>query len=125
MKFQSDKIKLKYDMYHDVLYIGLVKRDYMASKQIGNFIFDVDNKNKIVGFEILNASKIFSIPKINLENMVKLKLLIQVNNSMILVKSVIVSNLRNSQKISNINVERVRPQGIKESKLNVAVSKIN
>jgi len=55
----AKKAKVKYDNDEDILYVfspGKVR----DSLQISNFIIDFDKSDKIVGIELLDASKILS-----------------------------------------------------------------
>jgi uncharacterized protein YuzE len=50
-----------YDKEEDILNIELTSGDYWKSIELPNgVVIDIDKKGKIKGFEILNASKIFS-----------------------------------------------------------------
>ena len=64
MRIQDKKVKVVYDYDTDTLSALQIDRKYEISQQIGNLVIDIDKDNKIMGFEILDASEIFSIPKI-------------------------------------------------------------
>lgn len=51
-------MKITYDKTADALYIHLKEREVFATKEINdNLIVDFDDQNKIIGLEILDASK--------------------------------------------------------------------
>lgn len=52
------KLKITYDKEIDAMYIYLEKGKYHISKEIGDFIVDFDSKGKLLGIEILDASKV-------------------------------------------------------------------
>lgn len=55
-------MKLRYDKKEDALYIRFNSQRYFESDEVRDgVIFDYDKKGKIVGIEILDASKI--LPK--------------------------------------------------------------
>ena len=56
--------KIKYDYNEDILYIRKKEKSIVYSIDImDNFIIDLDSNNKVVGLEILNASKNLNISK--------------------------------------------------------------
>jgi uncharacterized protein YuzE len=51
-------MKIKYDPKVDALYISLAKGNYNKSRKIsGSVLVDEDKKGKVLGVEILDASK--------------------------------------------------------------------
>ena len=53
-------MKLHYDQKSDAVYIRLNDKRYVESNEISEgIIFDYDSKGKIIGIEILDASKKF------------------------------------------------------------------
>lgn len=60
-------MRFHYDKKEDVLYIRFNENPYCKSEEIqGGIIFDYDKNGKIIGIEILDASKKFP-PKFNRE----------------------------------------------------------
>ena len=55
--------KIKYDYNEDILYILKREKSIVYSIDIMDFIIDLDSNNKVVGLEILNASKNLNISK--------------------------------------------------------------
>ena len=121
-KDKSEKAKGGYDFEEDIFSARPLKRRYDSSVQIGNFIFDIDKKGKINGFEILNASKLFGIPKLFLKNMISGKMDIEVNEKFIRVEINIKSLIRNAHRSSALSVERVRPEFIQPAELKLAIA---
>ena len=120
MKVERQKAKVVYDFAEDIFFARPVNRQYDSSVQIGNFIFDLNKKNKIIGFEILSASKLFGVSKIFLHNYKNVKIEIKVKGKFIMVQAQINSLIRNSMKTSSLSVERIRPEYINESNLQLA-----
>jgi uncharacterized protein YuzE len=58
----AKEAKVSYDQEEDVLYVRL-DRPISDSLQVGDFIVDFSKDNKIVGLEMLNASKLVSMPE--------------------------------------------------------------
>ena len=118
----SNKGKESYFFEEDILSVIPLKRNYDSSFQIGNFIFDLDKNGKINGIEILKASEIFNIPKIFLKNIVSGNLEIEVNESFITLKFNIKTHVRNADRITSVNIERVKPEFLTPTQLNLAVA---
>ncbi len=121
-KEQAKKAKAEYDFEDDIFSARPIKRKYDSSVQIGNFIFDIDKKGRINGFEILNASKLFRIPKLFLKNMVSAKMTIEANDDFIRVEIALKSMVRNAKRSSALNVERIRPDFIQQAQLKLAAA---
>ena len=121
-KDKFEKAEIVYDFEEDIFSARPLKRKYDSSAQIGKFIFDMDKKGEINGFEILNASKLFGIPKVFLKSMISSKIKIEVNDKFIRVEINIKSLIRNAQKFSVLSVERVRPEFIHPAELKLAVA---
>jgi len=120
MKIEKQKAKVVYDFGENIFFARPVNRKYDSSVQVGNFIFDLNKKNKIIGFEILNASKLFGVSKVFLHNYKNVKIEIKVKGKFILVQAQIQSLIRNSMKTGSLSVERIRPEYVNESNLQLA-----
>jgi len=115
------KAKVNY-YFEDDIFSGMpLRRDYDSSIQIGSFIFDLDPKGRIVGLEILNASKVFGIPKLFLNNMESGRIIIEADEKFIKLSISIKTLVRNSHRNSVLNVERARPDFISPSELSMAI----
>lgn len=117
-----EKAKGEYNFQEDIFVARSLRRDYDSSFQIGNLIFDLDSKNKVIGLEIVNASKLFGIPKLVLKNMVSGKIIVIASNKIIRTEITLESSLRNSQKTSSLSVERIKPEFINATELHLAVA---
>ena len=116
------KAEVWYDFENDI-FVGVpISREYDSSFQIGDFIFDLDKKKNVNGIELLNASKIFRIPKVFLKNMVSGKLDIIVSEEFIHVKLQIKSKVRNEDKVTSLSIERVKPEFINPTELHLAIA---
>jgi uncharacterized protein YuzE len=118
---EFQKAKIEYHYEEDIFSARPLKRNYDNSMQIGDLIFDLDENGKINGLEILNASKIFNIPKLALKNMVSGKIIVEVNKKYIKLEVNINSVLRNAEKATTLNLERIRPELFQPMELKMAV----
>ena len=64
-------VKVDYDPEFDILYISKGEKVVFSINLLDNFILDVNHAHKIVGLEILNASKVLKMSKEELENVKK------------------------------------------------------
>ncbi len=67
-------MEIRYDKEADAMYIQFQKGIFAKNKKIDDFtIVDFDKKNKILGIELLDASKRIpkdSLSKVNVKNMI-------------------------------------------------------
>jgi uncharacterized protein YuzE len=117
----SPNSKVSYDFESDIFYIIPMDRVYASSFQMGDIIFDIDDKNRISGIEILNASKMFNVQKVFLKNNISGRLELDVSDDLIKLKLSLTLIIRNSSKTSSLNLERVRPEFVQNSQLNLAI----
>lgn len=117
----QQKAKVKYYLEDDIFVAKPLHRNYDSSFQLGNFIFDLDDKHNIVGIELLNASKLFGIPKITLKNMVSGKLEVITSKELIHIQIQIKSKLRNTDKITSLTIERMKPEFVNPAELHLAI----
>jgi uncharacterized protein YuzE len=76
-------VKSDYDYKYDSLYLYREKEKVKFSVNIlKNFIIDIGFNGKVVGLEILNASKILNVNKSELKNIKKAKLATLMKNNM-------------------------------------------
>ena len=119
MKGQPKNAKMRYSFAEDILFASPVKREYDSSIQMGDLIFDLDKKNRIIGFEIMNASKVLGVPKLYIYNYKKIKIEIAIKDDVIKINAVLITTFRNAEKRGILNIERIRPEHISESCLEV------
>lgn len=117
-----EKAKVNYDYEGDIFSARPLKRCYDSSFQIGNLIFDIDREGRINGLEIVNASKQFNTPKLFLRKLVNGKLFLEVNKHFILLNINLQSDVRNAIRNSSVQIERISPDFILPTKLNLAVA---
>lgn len=116
------KGKASYDIEVDIFAAMPVKREYNSSVQVGDIIFDLDSEGKINGIEILNASRMFNTPKVFLKNIVSCRLKITAAGKTVHVEACIRSLVRNADKVTILNVERISPSLINSSELDIAAA---
>lgn len=62
-------MKIEYDNEADAIYIQIQEKEVHSSKEIEDgVVIDFDNEKKVIGFEVLNASKKFNIKDISTIN---------------------------------------------------------
>ena len=114
------KVKVNYDYALDILYVRPIKRKYDSSFEMDNFIFDLDNEKKIIGLELLNASKKFKIPKLYLHNLKHIKIEINSSDDILKINIELKSIIRNGERIGVLNVEKINSEHINETNLNMS-----
>lgn len=87
-----------YDFNEDIYYVKVLDRNYKCSFDNKNFIFDLNENNEICGIEILNASKVFGITKIDLKDIISNKVEIVVYGDLIKFKINFLFKIRNLRK---------------------------
>jgi uncharacterized protein YuzE len=76
-------VKVDYDQKFDILYIYKEEEKAKFSiEALNNFVIDIGFNGKVVGLEILNASKFLKVSKNELKNIKKAKLSTLVKNKM-------------------------------------------
>ena len=74
-------VKVDYDQKWDILYIYKEgEKTKFSIEALENFVIDVGFDGKVVGLEILNASKILKVSKNELKNIKKAKISTLVRN---------------------------------------------
>ncbi len=119
---KEEKAKILYNFEDDIFLARPLERDYDSSFQIGNFIFDLDKNNNVKGIELINASKVFGVPKAFLKNMVSGRLELVVSDKSILIKIQIKTKIRNASNTSSLSIEKVRPEFINPTELHLAIA---
>ncbi len=116
------KAKARYNFENDIFVARPLNRKYDSSFQIGEFIFDLDKKQNVNGVELLNASKVFGIPKVTLKNMISGKLEVIVSKELIQVHIQIRSKIRNTDNVTSLSVERAKPEFVNPAELHLAIA---
>ncbi|MBU0470158.1 MAG: DUF2283 domain-containing protein [Nanoarchaeota archaeon] len=119
---KEEKAKVVYNFEDDVFLARPLERDYDSSFQIGNFIFDLDQNNKVQGIELINASKMFGVPKAFLKDMISGKIEIVVSERYIQINIQIKTKVRNADNTSSLSIERVKPEFINPTELHLAIA---
>ena len=116
------KAKIDYNFEDDIFLARPTERDYDSSFQIGNFIFDLDKDHNIRGIELINASKLFGVPKAFLKDMISGKLEIVVSEKYIKINIQIKTKVRNADNTSSLSIERIKPEFINQTELHLAMA---
>lgn len=118
MKSIKIPAKTEYDFESDIFYARPINRKYFSSFHRGEFVFDIDDDKKVVGFEIINASKVFGVPKLFLKNPEKMLIEVVVSETSIFVK---ISIRQSSKRITSLAVEKIKPNFLKPTEMSLAV----
>jgi len=116
------KGKVVYNFEEDIFLARPLERKYDSSFQVENFIFDLDKKNNICGIEIINASKLFGVPKSFLKDIISGKIELLFLDKYIQINIQIKNKVRNAQNTSSLSIERVRPEFINPTELHLAIA---
>ena len=82
----------------------------------------MDKNNNIRGVELINASKLFGVPKAFLKEMISGKLEILVSEKYIQINIQLKTKVRNADNTSSLSIERVRPEFINPTELHLAIA---
>ncbi|HKZ42805.1 MAG: hypothetical protein A3B06_03915 [Candidatus Yonathbacteria bacterium RIFCSPLOWO2_01_FULL_43_20] len=115
--------KIVYDYETDIFTADpLGRKDYDVSVDCEGIILDFDKKKRMNGIEILNASRLFRIPKMVLKHMMDSQVAISVSKDRIELVITIKSRYRNAEKLGTVTVERVSPEHMESSAMNLAMA---
>lgn len=110
-----------YDHVDDIFYSYPLDRKYKESVMIDNFVFDLDANNEVVGIEIIDYSKLLGLSKYYANRIQKGKINIHVNSETIRIEIHALVNIRNKNRDSYIDYERVNKEDISPSSLSCSV----
>ena len=63
------KGEYSYDYRNDILLFKIIDRNYAMSIEFDNFVVDIDEKGFITGLRIFDATQIFKLSKVTLNNL--------------------------------------------------------
>jgi len=119
------EVNIDYDFENDSLFIFPKSRnpeDYKISEYIDeNFIFDLDKSDKIIGIEILFASKRFNLPKYAIQSASNWDFLIVVDEKTIKIEIKFKSNIRNQITEKDLSLEKINENLLTPSIANLGV----
>jgi len=116
------KAKIRYSFPDDILVFRPMKREYESSIQMGDIIFDLDKNRKIVGVELMGASRLFGISKSVLNNIVSGKVQLSVSENLIKIHIKLNANIRNTDKTAAFALRDIKPKFINPTELNLAIA---
>ena len=67
---KPEKGEFVYDYRYDVLTFRIKNSNYKMSKEFQNFVADIDDRNRVAGIRVFDASQVFGVDKIALKNIV-------------------------------------------------------
>jgi uncharacterized protein YuzE len=80
---------INYNLVDDDLFLYHNNIKYESSVDLGNVILDLDAEGSPIGLEILDASKLFKVPKSSLQNIQTVKAEISISSEIIEIKIMI------------------------------------
>jgi uncharacterized protein YuzE len=115
----KSKAKYEYDFVEDIIYIVPNKRDYSSSFRIESLVFDLNKDKKLVGLEILNASKLMKIQKIFLARVFNGTLELKVQKDKISIMLEVMAVFRNQRLRNTMEMmERIQKNELSPSLTN-------
>lgn len=84
-----------YDFRNDILLFKIKDRDYAMSIEFENLIVDIDKEGFITGLRIFDASQVFRLTKLALNNVKRFEFNTKVENKIITIQLRFISVLRN------------------------------
>ena len=93
------KGEFSYDYRNDILLFKTKNRDYQKSIDFDNFTLDIDTKGFITGIRIFDASKIFGLSKMALNNIKQFEFNTRAEEKVITIQLKFMSVLRNKPQI--------------------------
>ncbi|MFH1788852.1 MAG: DUF2283 domain-containing protein [Candidatus Altiarchaeota archaeon] len=106
-----------YDYAEDIFYARPIDRAYKESVIYDNFIFDLDEDNKVAGIEILDYSKLLGLSKYHISHAQRGKLELVVNQDSIKLTILVEVLMRNKQRERLVDIERMNEGLITPSRL--------
>lgn len=122
MSAKKPKADVLYDSKEDILFVSPKKKEYDSSYQIGNLIFDLNKKKKVIGVEILDASSVLGISRYWLNSIQSGELQIQVMQETINLRLTLKCRVRNSLVPSTAVIEKIRPEFFENSSMDLALA---
>lgn len=89
------KGEYKYDYRNDILLFKIKNREYLKSIDFDNFTLDIDTEGFITGIRVFDASKVFGLTKIALNNIKNFEFNTSAENKVITIQLKFMSVLRN------------------------------
>ena len=86
-----------YDFNNDILLFKTKDRDYAKSLEFENMVIDVDTEGFITGLRLFDASKVFNMDKVVLNNVKGFELNSRVENKVITIQLRFTAEMRNKQ----------------------------
>ena len=111
---------IEYDFQNDILFAKSIKREYDSSLQLGDFVLDFDKNKQVIGFEMFDASKKLGTNKIALNSFKEISINIFISNSIIQLIVKVKTKYRSSIKEGMVNFEKIKPEYLSDSSLNVS-----
>lgn len=120
----SCQAKLTYDDKSDAMYVcPLIKKKIEFSEVIeDNLILDFSKNKNLIGIEILNATKVFNLSKLNLTNIRAGDFAIDITTNKIEFKIKLQFKLRNKLNQNVLSIEKLNLDLLAPSHINFAIS---
>ena len=101
MEKSSDNIEKKfnvrfgYDYLEDIFYFRAKHKRYKESVLFDNLVFDIDEKDRIIGMEIFKISKVLNIPRYHLNRIKSMRFEVDVDRENIAFSIIMDIEIRN------------------------------
>ena len=110
-----------YDFENDVLYIYTDEGEYNESIDLDDVILDIEKNGKIIGIEILDASKMFKVDKYDLlKNLIKFEAVIKITKDVIKLNMKLEVLKRNKEIVKESTVKGLNYTGLNEGEMEIA-----
>ena len=124
MKKDKKDSKIDYDFENDTLFVfpkSRIPKEYNISEHIDDFILDFDSNKNLIGIEILNASKVFKLTKIQLTNIVNWDFTIDINERIIKIDVNMKFEMRNKFTQNIFSIEKINEDMLSPTHANLAI----
>src|SRR3989344_5740686 len=91
----NGKLECIYDFTYDILTFHIKNRDYKMSVEVQNFIIDIDTEDFVIGVRVIDASKVFSLNKAVLRDIVQGQFKAVIRDNVITVRLGFIGKMRN------------------------------
>ncbi len=91
----NGKLECMYDFKYDILTFHVKDRDYKMSVEVQNFVIDIDTEDFVTGVRVIDASKVFSLHKSVLKDIVQGQFQAVIKDNVITVRLGFIGKMRN------------------------------
>ena len=115
------KGEMDYDYEHDILFFKVKDREYNHSLELSGLVIDLDAEGYPTGIQIFDASKIFQIEKVALQQIQQWKFAIQIHDRVVAVSLFFTTLRRNKVIECRQEIERPIAQPVQNATVECTV----